>query len=898
MNEQQEIQRREQEDFYLKKITDLEKGIDDAKATVQEQLGHLEEVLKEEKVTKKRMEQWFQSRLTSLEHYANELKANPQDEKKLNHLADKIKRLKTKKPWNPQKNLKLMLDEALFDKKGNKSDKVNSSGTSTPFSCCVYIFSAAPSEDNTINQAFIGSEDNSLSVVQNSMLNDLNTNISQSLNKGEQEEIDAIARKLRDKNLSLTEKEKIFCGVLRSNVPDENLLHVELEDILAAGNDNTENDSLSLDSLQLDIRQDPELANDSRGFNHPIRLGEIRDTELEDAVSSIVLGSNQKASAILDDSFSSKPIDGKIFGFDLNRKSDKDIQGGDRLEGKEFELGKILSRISISDPEVSQMLLESLNKGPLSVKGGGQNVKLGNVLDKVQRLHSDKSVVDMDFSSFDKKRDGTNKKLFEKMDVSDSFFGEEFKSLLERVIGDESNISEIHHRERPKKEVQEEENLLKEEIAKAGQQRVETSKENISDNDLKISPSAEQKNAVAQQQEQSNVNNPSTQRSSGVPVLNMERLKNKGQKGESVLGAENPFIGKNLDQDRVVDNFEEELGNKKTEKNSQVQSLMPPNELKTPPKINSKRFDENQSTNNHFKKVNYAKPRPPSNPRRSMDFRSGVSLFDEENKGATQHNSFENYPNHENGSPGKTDLMTKNASEGNFFDMGSPGHTAAEDDEHNRRDKKIEFKNNRNVRSLTIESRTMLKLQTHFQTPLLGNSSHMYLGSGLDISPPRKKGSDSPFIRSYSIYNNPQFAYMVQPHSSLAAFQRAPFNMIGEDMTPQNLNDLFAKGDPKQPPKILPYEKSRNYPTPNLNPGQQYHRRVPTEQLNSATYQKYDNINSEDSNSEKISKESKKELKPRSPTKRGRTSQEKPQNILINDGATQFRAKKFASRKV
>ncbi len=84
---------------------------------------------------------------------------------------------------------------------------------------------------------------------------------------------------------------------------------------------------------------------------------------------------------------------------------------------------------------------------------------------------------------------------------------------------------------------------------------------------------------------------------------------------------------------------------------------------------------------------------------------------------------------------------------------------------------------------------------------------------------------------------------------------------------------------------ILPYEKSKQYPAPAPEQGTEFCRKVPAEKASSAKF------------ASKIYYEmdgspSKKELKPMSPLRKSRLSLE-----ANNEGALQFRAKKFANKK-
>ena len=107
---------------------------------------------------KSKMAMWFRRRLDALEYHVAELQRNP-EKQRFEHLLKKINRLKDKKPWKMDQNLKDVhkILEALNHTEAHKKTDNSSSGTCTPFSHYSGIASieAASSENETVNQAFV-----------------------------------------------------------------------------------------------------------------------------------------------------------------------------------------------------------------------------------------------------------------------------------------------------------------------------------------------------------------------------------------------------------------------------------------------------------------------------------------------------------------------------------------------------------------------------------------------------------------------------------------------------------------------------------------------------------------------------------------------------------------------
>jgi len=326
------------------------------------------------------MEQWFQRRLDTLDYYAQDVKLNPLDEKKIDHLISKINRLKVKKPWNENKN-NLILDDAVLNP---KNDEMKSSGTCTPFSHYACFFSSAASEENTINQAFIESQDRSISGNGDILLDTSESMIS--TDRPRKDAVDSFSKKMFDNKLSLTEKEKLFCAVLENNLAHEDLLHVNLEDILNVPNQE-ENErgpddqpSISLGSLRFDLREEGAIGNGCRRFENTMRLGDLKDVELENAVSSIHMEEDSR----------SKIMESKIMlnsNWDQNIFSKASLSRIEMDKEKNSELDKpILSGFSISDHhQESQRKTERGLLGLLEDNTGSRiNISLSNISRKME----------------------------------------------------------------------------------------------------------------------------------------------------------------------------------------------------------------------------------------------------------------------------------------------------------------------------------------------------------------------------------------------------------------------------------------------------------------------------------------------------------------------------------
>ena len=315
------------------------------------------------------MEQWFQRRLNTIEYYLNELQDNPTDSK-YEHLLAKVGKLQFTQPWNKGKNFELALNEALLNKPGLEAP---SSGTATPFSHYVGTFSPAESQNVTVDQAFFGAEEQARSDDEDSLLDydDGEESDEEPVGKEDYEPLKNILQKLNDDKLSLTEKEEIFCALLRKDeASEENLMHVRLADILHVddvkstkvcqeGQKNASQDSINFDSMPCG-KKSSGTQTQSKRFNETIRIENLKKSELE---AFIQLGTQQRQVNPLRNlrkSFSMS-LDDKLSGFKLEKPKDIELV----LDSHTKFDNEALSEFTISDrpvdEEVQLNLIDSLN---------------------------------------------------------------------------------------------------------------------------------------------------------------------------------------------------------------------------------------------------------------------------------------------------------------------------------------------------------------------------------------------------------------------------------------------------------------------------------------------------------------------------------------------------------
>ena len=818
-SDQETIKFHAQESVLKKRISELEREAETAKLTLQQQLDNLSETIREEKETRKRMEQWFQRRLDTLDYYAQDVKLNPLDEKKIDHLISKINRLKGKKPWNENKN-NLILDDAVLNP---KNEEMKSSGTCTPFSHYACFFSSAASEENTINQAFIESQDRSLSDSRDILLDTSESMMS--TDRPRKDAVDSFTKKMFDNKLTLTEKEKLFCAVLENNLAHEDLLHVNLEDILNVPNQEEkekgpdDQPSISLGSLKFDIKEEGAIGNGCRRFDNTIRFGDLKDMELENAVSSIHMeeDSQQKISNLLE----SKMLLNS--NWDQNIFSKASLSRIEMDKEKNSELDKpILSGFSISEIH-NQESQRKTERGILGLleDNGANNISLSNISRKMDdNIMNDKA--NKSNSSFLRDEDMRNllNKATSELDLSTSSHNvgkdDGFKinisiSELVKQLNTEFISDKILDRSFDNKSIHSHSHIRDPEVK---QTELKVSKFAISDN-------------------------------------------KEDQETEFIL-------------EEIHDN-----NNVEREKKEHV-----PEAEKTPTPTLTTTETDHKNKPQQFKKINYPKPRPPAGPRKSMDFRLPANFLDEENTG---HMSFENTPQHvasKTSSP-QLNYSMYNIAETTSFDVDvSSQNIKPQGNNYNPEvmKMKIEYKNKRTVRSQTPAVRPKLVLNTKFQ-----KNEHT---EEEEETPKRGDEPSANYHRSFSLQANQHYNYKtVQPHSSYISSQHMFFNGLGSSPGGPNDQEKFYRRmstkDQAKLKNILPYEKSKQYPAPDKEQGPEFCRKVPAEKASSAKFAS--KIYYEMDGSPK---------KPISPLKKSRLSME-----ANNEGALQFRAKKFANKK-
>ena len=841
------------------RINYLEKEVDDAKESLRLQLENLTDVVKEEKCVRKRMEQWFQRRLEAIEYYINDLKSAPGDEKKIETLLSKVKSIKTKHPWNKDKP-DLFLDEALLNQKANVSE-VKSYGTATPFSHYVCLFSSNVSEENTINQAFIESQDQSLSMNQNILLD---TSDTEHIEKPKNDAVDNFAKQMHNKNLSLTEKEKLFCAVLENNTSNQNLLHVKLEEILQVGKSqdqieeskgNEEQPSLSLGSFRFD-KKDENIGNGCRRFNKTIKLEILRDGELEIEVSSIHMGSH-RASDILDSFKQSKSINNKALGFDpsMNSRIDLDKEKNSLLDKP------ILSDLSLSelnmDPEAQRKRKESL-QNILSFDKGSESIsKFGGEND----LHN-KQMSEINLSNIQGKKENNNEfsKLFEKLEESNNFLVDEddMKNFLDKAASD-LDLSTSSHQ----KPTQKLSHLMNHEL----ELMIDTSQIGKHSESAFISERLLEDKPIEKSHRKSKILDHEFENQHQQKVVAKEIPKKEIKHDEEEIE----------DLQELMDDFKDSL-------------------------VESNKINENENINE--KKQTYSKPKPPSGPRRSMDFRQSNPFLEDVNPNI-QENSFENPKDALKPISPQLNFSMFNIVESNSFDAEIENNPRFQGKSSPEK-LKLEYKNLRATRSQTPQSRSHLKLNTKLQHVFREENNFKEIREINEESPP-KRNEPTNYFRSLSLQNHNQFLYkQVQPHSSYA---KPRHDLL--DVSSSSPNGEHGKYNyPVRPQNILPYEASRNYPAPNTHNKQEFLRKVPTQptqpvqKAQSAKYVRSMFTGGEENITEKPSRFKRQEIKPMSPTKKSRLglapeeSQSATFNSQQNDGMLQFRAKKFASKKV
>jgi len=411
------------------RVSVLTKDLEETKAVLVENIATASN---EEKANKKKMEMWFKRRLDAVEHYIIDLKGTPQDEAKFERLLNKVRRLKTKQPWNDSKKPHLILDDAAL----NQKSEVFSNGTSTPFSHYVCVLSSAASENNPLDKGFLCSINNSLPATQKSHNSFLSGPLSKSINNNKQHHLESVMKKLQDSKLSISEKEKLFCEAYK-NSPSGNdaFIHVKLEDIL-----NAANVSKSHDSLSLDLKSNGGQPKYTFKFNQKMRFDDLKDTKLEKAISTIQSQGSQKSSDLFGTSLKrSKSLEHEkvlLFGSqepNLEQLMNLDITNKEKEEVQSALDKGIMQEISIEPSQIvgqeSKNMLESL-QNMLATEKMMINTS-GNILKSIMKNEKRQEI---DLSAIENKKYDTNIVKFDGKLIGNSFLGDEddgIKDFLE-----------------------------------------------------------------------------------------------------------------------------------------------------------------------------------------------------------------------------------------------------------------------------------------------------------------------------------------------------------------------------------------------------------------------------------------------------------------------------------
>ena len=375
------------------------------------------------------MAMWFSRRLDALDYHVRDLKEHP-EEAKFDHLINKINRLKEKKPWELDQNMKdvrniLAALNHTSAKKKNHND--SSSGTLTPFSHYSGIVSIeAASENNSINKAFVvsvsGKDDNSRS--QNSLLN-------QCVDEGMDSSV--LKQSNVDADASLTKKEEALLKIYNeqhSSLSDgDSVKHVQLDDLLNATKNSKPDNSLSLDMLKEGGKKASEL------FNANMRMSNLKpnfgksfsallspiakeNSRLEDKLKAAIPHEENNMNAPVLEDFGL--MDGEI---------EKHMTEGFSEEAKIFDPEKF--SIDLGDNDMLNKAIngssynlgkEKTSKGNNSIDKPGNNNSFSGLLN---RVGDNLSMIDKNKDSMEFKE---NKEVH---DTEDSLFeNEQIKDLL------------------------------------------------------------------------------------------------------------------------------------------------------------------------------------------------------------------------------------------------------------------------------------------------------------------------------------------------------------------------------------------------------------------------------------------------------------------------------------
>lgn len=876
-------------------------------------------------MTRKRMESWFARRLESLQNFVQDMKEKPEKQLEVEKLLQKIMRLKKKQPWNKNKP-NLILDDALIN--ASKPD-VNTSGTATPFSHYVCFFSAAASQDNTINQAFIVSAENSI----NGSMIAGGSGQWDHLPKSQREMFESMFKKLNDSNISITEKEKLFCGMFKKDASESNLRHVKIEDMLDISRMSNSKDSLSLD---MNNAMDAYEGKASQQFNHNIRLGEVKKSGMDQVMSPLL--SSIHAKSFLESMKDN--IDKSHLSFDQQilldeRKSVVPITNRKDEEPQErpSELDKAISNISVSDHQIENTDLrktqdmKSIRDFLSSARDAKDQSKLKDFILSVENRKSKELGAkgpEMDLSMIEKKKENFESKLLERLNASDSFLGDdEIKDFLDKAEDQEFNFTNSN-KVLPITKVEEEPKPCKQNNIKDLSQMniLDTFKD---DPDQKINDSQIRKSSESVISQRKIINDNlslDTSQNSGhfkrttgtVPSLDFSKLRDR-KKPQSVSTLPNnanvniTIINSSMNQSSMLeqkpfeDSEDDESENKKTEKPSEktlpaLKEEKPPTQAnKTPIKFQNQRYLEEAEDDSHGKKPYYPRrsidflPKPPGLPKQNLA-RSNFSLIEEMAKNGTINNtSFEQKAPAKKGHQLHTSMFSL------------PGETSFDNSMIKKSNdfgkKSSDYKNNRNSRSFQLqrnaEENKPISQAAKALGILIGKSNHSHIRQMTEMSPSTKTTGDHP----YNIKGNYPPSFHDKQHSlqinythlfnksgphdnsnpaSYESTQVAPKGLITQQDMMEGSNSLK---------KVLTYEDSKMYPTPQKPPKREFSRRIHNENFNGL------NITKDDESS--IMGKGMKDKKPMSPM---REDKSKIMNQSVNNGGGHFRMKRFNVKKL
>ena len=886
---------------------------------------------------------WFQRRLESLEYYIQDMKDKADKKPELEKLLQKIAKLKYRQPWNKGKKNLMLDEEALAQVKD-----VNSSGTETPYSHYVCFLSSAASQENTINQAFIVSGDNSLNISHASILGDQ----FPGLPSDQRELVENMIKKLNDSNISLTEKEKIYCDFIKRDPSDPNLLHVRLEDILNVSKLSNRSDSLSLD---LGAK---EPSKPSNKFNHKVILGGFKDTHADKvgspllssirALDSKKMNSFEIGLSIADKQDSLRlPPDGE-FSNVLPKEDDGNEKSGD--------LDKAISHISVSEHQdntefklnqeiiSNQQSLQSLKNFLSSVresKNTERQKEAPAAQPKVSARYKEEPKAEeiSDLSIIEKAKDNSGK--IEKFNASNSFLGDEddgIKDFLENAP-EEFNFNHSDPKLLPS--IEDEPKRPKEKSAVPETKDKNGGVKNIFDpfsteNDKLLGDALVRKSSEVVPSQKKIINDTNVadishnssffKKSGPVPALDLSKVREKRQKPNSIQALPNSniinitIVDSSMNQSSMMidpkyDDFEDdEAENKKTEKPSEKPQLLLEDKpslqsQKTPVKFHNPRYLGEPENNSHSsrKKKSFIRnsvdflPRPPSGPRHNGQVRANnLSLIDEIkiNPGNT---SFDgpSKPPPKKGHQLHASMVTMPGE--NPFDTSLIKNSI----EYNSK-KSSDYKNNRNSRSFAIQrnpekdqhSTSVDSKPTRGAARALGMLIKDHQRHMTDLSPNTKLQDQLYMIKpSYT-----QQSFHTNQHSLQINYSSNYLNMSNShnhDSNPpsrestqvtKGLHQLALESSNKFGKKVLTVEDSKLYPTPQKPKRREFTRKIHNENHNQLNTTK-------DGDESFLGKGHKTLPKPASPIRKDKEDEKNKSMAQATNAPGHFRMKRFNIKK-